>query len=465
LAAEMTESADDTLPAPRSLWELLRSSLGIGVVLGVVAVVAVPAWVCLIGIAPSTVAAVALMRAQLQLAVPGAQPEPVDGTGIGWRWVHAGAWVFVGVAGYIAAVACASALAGRLTWRDPSSDPGTAALTLTLAAGYCGAVTPFAFVPFVILDVRRPHRLSDVLVTSVGLATRDFLPLLGGAVFAGLMLGVPLWLATAYWQLGWMLVWVLAPWLTSGMMVHRYARLSATLPMDPREGQLPTAGVLMLGAWAALATGMALALTHLGTGRGWLAWSGETPGLALVFGVLGLAWVAVVVVLTRAWSRARAVRWVLSGHGSATAAFTGELLLQDGAALVATQAGLRVEGNVWVVGREARLQVPPGVHETPHALELRPDALAPGASVTVVGTFRAIAQPGLRGASLDWPRRASLLVGDYREARATLARRAARSTIALLLPITLLATVTAGALMLDARQNVFLNDPSWFFPR
>ena len=98
MAAEMTESADDTLPAPRSLWELLRSSLGIGVVLGVVAVVAVPAWVCLIGIAPSTVAAVALMRAQLQLAVPGAQPEPVDGTGIGWRWVHAGAWVFVGVA-------------------------------------------------------------------------------------------------------------------------------------------------------------------------------------------------------------------------------------------------------------------------------------------------------------------------------------------------------------------------------
>ena len=23
----------------------------------------------------------------------------------------------------------------------------------------------------------------------------------------------------------------------------------------------------------------------------------------------------------------------------------------------------------------------------------------------------------------------------------------------------------AGALMLDARQNVFVNDPSWFFPR
>ena len=44
---------------------------------------------------------------------------------------------------------------------------------------------------------------------------------------------------------------------------------------------------------------------------------------------------------------------------------------------------------------------------------------------------------------LDWPARASLLVGDYDEARATLARRATRWTIGLLLPTMLLATVAS----------------------
>ncbi len=436
--------------------ELLRRSAVPGVVLGALAIGMVPAWMCLVGIVGSAAAAVALMRLQLALAVPESQPEKGDGLA-GDRWTYAGAWAFLGVAGYIAAVACGSSLAWRLTGDDPSSDPTAAALTLALAAGYCLAVTPFAFVPFVILDERRPHRLSDVLVTSVGLAAQDVAPLLGGAVVAGLMLGLPTWLAVAYTQPLWLFVWLLAPWLTSGMMVHRYARLSAALPMDTREGQLPTRGVWMLGAWAMLATGAALGLTGLVMGPAWRT----TPLLVGALALLALAWVAVAVVLTTSWSRARAMRFVLDGRPGMTAAFTGELLVPSGSALVATAKGLRVEGSVWVVGREARLRLPPGVHLTPRVLELRPAALAEGASITVVGRFRSLAQPGLRGASLDWPARASLLVGDYGEARATLARRATRWTIGLLLPTMLLATVTAGALMLAAHVDTFEGEAAW----
>ncbi|MCA9579304.1 MAG: hypothetical protein KC668_27940, partial [Myxococcales bacterium] len=177
--------------------------------------------------------------------------------------------------------------------------------------------------------------------------------------------------------------------------------------------------------------------------------------LAVVVVPVGVGWLAVAVLLARAWSRARAVRLLLAGTANETAAFTGELLIGDAASVTATRAGIEVGGSVWVVGREARVQVPPGVHTTPSSLELPPTALAAGAPVTVVGTFRVVAQPGLRAASLDWPSRAWLLVGDYASARATLARRATRWTIALLLPILLLATVTSGALMLDLAEQAW----------
>lgn len=456
----MTEPVETPPTANLPAWELLRRTAGAGLMLGTIAIAMVPAWVCLVGMVPSAIAAVALMRAQLRLALPTSQPVDVNGTGIGNRWVHAGVWVIVGVGGYIAAVACASALSRHVTERDPSTDPAGAALTLTLAAAYCLAVTPFAFVPIVILDVRRPHALTDVLVTSVGIATRDLVPLLGGAVLAGLMLGLPTWLAVAYGNVGWALVWLLAPWLTSGMMVHRYARLSATLPMDPREGALPITGVALLGVWAVMATAVMVGMTHPGITEGWIV-GAQLSALLAVFVVLGVAWVAMAFVLARIWSRARAARWVLTGRGAETSAFTGELQFEDGAALVPTRRGLRVEGSVWVVGREARVQLPPGLHPAPHALEVRADALAAGATLTVVGTFRTLAQPGLRAASLDWPRGAALLVGDYREATATLARRATRWTIVLLLPIMMLATVTAGALMIESPWDYTNREGDW----
>lgn len=455
----MTETSEPA-PARPSAYELLRRTLGPGLVLGTIAIAMVPAWVCLVGMVPSAIAAVSLMRAQLRLALPDSQPVDTTATSVGNRWVHAGVWVIAGVGGYIAAVACGSALARHLTARDPSTDPVGAALTLTLAAAYCLAVTPFAFVPFVILDVRRPHAPTDVLVTSVGLATRDLVPLLGGAVLAGLMLGLPTWLAVANLNPAWALVWMFAPWLTSGLMVHRYTRLSATLPMDPREGTLPVTGVLLLGVWTATATAVMAGLTYLGTIEGWVVWS-RMPALHAVFAVLGVAWVMVLVVLVRSWSRARATRWVLNGRGAATSAFTGTLQLDDDASLVATRKGLRVAGGVWVIGAEARLQVPPGMHPTPLALELREGALASGAIITVVGTFRTLAQPGLRAASLDWPRGASLLMGDYGEATTTLARRATRTTIVLLLPTMLLATVTSGTLMFESEWEYTHRDGDW----
>lgn len=445
----MTEQTTTPEAAPLPAPVLLARSLGAGLGFGFIAAIMVPAWVCLVGIPLSALAGVSLMRFQLRLALPGAQAGQHDARESA-RTLYAGTWVFVGVAGYIAAVACGGAFALRTTGLDPSSSSPSAALALGLAGGYCLAATPFAFVPLVLLDARRSLAFTDVLVTSVGLATRHVLPLLGGALLAGLLLGLPLWLATAFSAPGWLLVWLLAPWLTSGMLVQRYARLSPTLPLDPREGALPTAGVLLLALWAALATVCALGLASLGTWHPWLQWSGPTPGLLVAFCALALAWIAVAAVLVRAWTRARAVRWALHGGGRETKAFTGELVLHDGAALHACRDGVQVEGGVWVVGRDARVQIPPGVYPTRDALELRPGALAAGATTTVVGRFAAIAQPGLRGASLAWPPGASLLVGDYAEARATLARRATRWTIALLLPLMLLATITAGAIMLDA---------------
>jgi hypothetical protein len=206
---------------------------------------------------------------------------------------------------------------------------------------------------------------------------------------------------------------------------------------------------------------MALALTQLGTGRGWLSWSGATPGLSVVFVALALGWVTVGVVLARAWARARAARWVLGGKADATAAFTGELVLHEDAQLRATKKGIVVQGSAWVVGREARLQLPPGLHASSDPLDLPLSALGPGATITVVGSFGALAQPGLRGASLAWPPRASLLVGGFADAGATLARRATRWTIVLLLPIMLLATVTAGALMMDTLSYQSRRDGDW----
>jgi hypothetical protein len=383
------------------------------------------------------------------LALPASQPVGGRAEPHTKRTVLAGTWAFFGTLGYIAAVACGAALTLRLTGVDPSGSPGAAALTFLFAAGYCLAASPFAFVPLILLDIRRPTALADVLMTSVGLAARDFAPLLAGALVAGMTLGLPMWLGVALGNPLPFVLWIAAPWLTSGMLVHRYARLAPSLPIDPREGALPKAGVLLLSGWAALATAIAFALTPLGTGRGWVAWSGPRPGLSVIFGALALGWVAVCVVLVRAWTRARAARWVLGSDAEATASFSGELLLHDGAQLRATKRGIVVEGGAWVVGRDARLQLPPGVHATPNPLELSVSALAPGATITVVGAFQAIAQPGLRGASLAWPSGASLLVGGFEQAGATLARRATRWTIALLLPIMLLATVTAGALMLD----------------
>lgn len=437
-----------------SLGALLLATWSDGLGFGFLAVIMVPAWFCLVGLPLSGLAAIGLMSAQLRVAVPDSQP-PKDRHRAFKRTFWASAWTLSGVGGYICAVACASGLAHYVERQDPSTSPTGAALTFALAAGYCVAVTPFAFVPILLLDERRPTGFTDVLVSSVALATRDFWPLLGGAVLAGLSMGLPLWLAVYVGNPVFCAVWLLAPWVTSGMLVQRYARLAPTVPPDPREAALPTAGVVLLGVWAALATLVALVLARVEVGDGASMRLFSETQLAVVVVPVGVGWLAVAVLLARAWSRARAVRLLLASTGNETAAFTGELLIGDAASVTATRAGIEVGGSVWVVGREARVQVPPGVHTTPSSLELPPTALAAGAPVTVVGTFRVVAQPGLRAASLDWPSRAWLLVGDYASARATLARRATRWTIALLLPILLLATVTSGALMLDLAEQAW----------
>ncbi len=460
--------SSDTHTTRLSLPELLLRSAGPGLVMGFLAVAATPLWFCLLGIPCSAAAGTWLLRHQLTLALPESARRAwdTDATGDTWqsadparkhdgRATLAGAMVFLGVLGFIASIFVGAQFVSRGLDRDPSQSVLAGLVTLAFGAAYCLAVAPFAFMPVVLLDRRRSAAWGDLALTSVALATRDLRPLFVGAVVAGLSAALPVWLVSMSGSLWWWLPIFLAPWFTGAMLAHRYARLSPGIPVDVRQVPLPRLGLgLLLAAAGVSSLSFAgLALVRLGSTPLSLALLERHLVLSTVALVVSLLWGSVFWTAGRAWSRVRAIEWASRVEEASLATLSGTLELGDEATVRATERGVEVKGEVWLLAQDVRLRIPPGAHR---AMRLPPmyassqpaAAWRAGEAATVVGRFGSVAQPGFRAISPPWPAEAMLLPAGLDASRTMLARAATRRTVALLVPLVCLATCATGALML-----------------